>query len=69
MNYVTVDQLLKEHPENAKHRKEYERLARLPDVMCENCSMNPRWKFANTGMCFTCTTGEAKDDDDYELMP
>jgi len=25
------------------------------------------WRYAGTGLCFTCTTGEADSSDDYEL--
>lgn len=33
---------------------------------CEVCG-NPIWKIADTGMCFSCTTGETDASDDYEL--
>jgi hypothetical protein len=28
----------------------------------------PAWRLAQTGLCFTCTTGEWDSSDDYELM-
>jgi hypothetical protein len=34
---------------------------------CEVCRQ-PAWKFAGTGMCFTCTTGESDASEDYELV-
>ena len=37
--------------------------------MCFVCESAPVWRLAGTGMCFTCTTGEADDSDDYELVP
>lgn len=33
---------------------------------CENCG-DPIWRYGGTGLCFTCTTGEADASDDYEL--
>lgn len=36
--------------------------------MCEICETMPIWKFAGTGMCFSCTTGEADASGDYELI-
>jgi hypothetical protein len=35
---------------------------------CTNCD-EPIWKYGETGMCFTCTTGEADASDDIELLP
>lgn len=34
---------------------------------CEVCGQ-PVWKLAGTGLCFTCTTGEADASNDYELF-
>jgi hypothetical protein len=34
---------------------------------CEVCSL-PVWRLVGTGMCFTCTTGEADASDDFELI-
>lgn len=34
---------------------------------CENCS-NSAWKLADTGLCFSCTTGETDASEDYELI-
>lgn len=33
---------------------------------CINCD-EAIWKFAGTGLCFSCTTGEADASEDYEL--
>ncbi len=38
------------------------------DSTCENCS-EKAWKLANTGLCFSCTTGEADASEDYEIEP
>jgi hypothetical protein len=42
-------------------------LARRPDKLCEVCGREKAWKLADTGLCFSCTTGEADASDDYEL--
>jgi hypothetical protein len=34
--------------------------------LCGNCD-NHVWRYAATGLCFTCTTGEADSSDDYEI--
>jgi hypothetical protein len=33
---------------------------------CEVCGRHV-WRYAETGLCFTCTTGESNSDDDYEV--
>lgn len=50
-------------------REPLEYYKRLADncSTCEVCESNPVWKFADTGMCFACTTGETDASDDYEL--
>ena len=35
---------------------------------CEVCGQ-PAWRYAGTGLCFICTTGEADASEDYELKP
>jgi len=34
---------------------------------CELCD-NEKWKLANTGLCFSCTTGTTDASTDYELV-
>jgi len=46
--------------------KAYQRMARNQGT-CEVCDQ-PLWKLAGTGLCFTCTTGEADADGEYELL-
>ena len=67
-NFVTPTQLIKEHPDEAQKFKHYIRLSRLPESICEVCEAMPAWKYVETGMCFTCTTGESDASDDYELL-
>lgn len=38
------------------------------DERCSVCGF-PAWKLADTGLCFTCTTGEADASADMELVP
>jgi hypothetical protein len=33
---------------------------------CSVCAQHV-WRYAGTGLCFTCTTGEADSSDDYEI--
>ncbi len=69
---VTVDEMLKIQarlPDNGarkESRAELERMSRNNST-CENCDL-PVWRFGDTGMCFTCTTGESDASDDYELV-
>lgn len=44
----------------------FRRLAKKNQT-CDICD-EPAWKYGETGMCFTCTTGEADASDDYELI-
>ena len=45
--------------------KTIRRLARN-NGSCENCDEHV-WRLADTGLCFSCTTGEADASDDYEI--
>jgi len=38
------------------------------DAVCFVCEMEKVWRLADTGMCFSCTTGEADASDDYEII-
>ena len=37
------------------------------DGVCMNCG-SPTWKLVDTGLCFSCTTGESDASSDYELI-
>lgn len=43
-------------------------LANSEDKLCEACETENAWKYAETGLCFSCTTGESDASDDYELV-
>ena len=45
--------------------KELTRLAKQKGK-CGVCEQEA-WRYADTGLCFTCTTGEADASEDYEL--
>lgn len=70
-HYVTVDEMLeiqKKSPHDGTKkstREELEAMAR-DNRTCENCDL-PVWRFAETGLCFPCTTGESDASEDYEL--
>lgn len=36
-------------------------------ALCQACGQEPAWRFAGTGLCFSCTTGESDASNDYEL--
>lgn len=42
-------------------------MAAESDAKCINCDEKV-WKLANTGMCFSCTSGESDASDDFELI-
>ena len=42
-------------------------MASKNDDTCVNCDEKV-WKLANTGMCFSCTSGESDASDDFELI-
>lgn len=42
------------------------RMAQLPPQTCQNCDAAV-WKWGASGLCFSCTTGEADASGDYEL--
>ena len=64
-NYVTPEQAVKKNLIKGYSVEQYRELARSKEP-CSVCG-RPAWKLAETGLCFTCTTGEADASDDYEL--
>lgn len=68
LNYITPSELLKKHPDCEQSLEELKALANQPDAYCYVCGTNPVWKYGETGLCFTCTTGEADGSEDYELL-
>jgi hypothetical protein len=68
VKYITPEQAVANG--DKRSLDELRRLAKAPQSMCSVCNADTAWRFADTGMCFTCTTGEHDDSDDYEIrMP
>lgn len=65
--YLTPEQAFKKKVFPGDSLADYKRKALL-DEECMVCGQ-PIWKLVDTGMCFTCTTGEADASEDYELIP
>lgn len=59
--------LTKDNPAIAMPLEEIQAIANVPDGICLVCGQENIWKLGQSGMCFTCTTGEADASEDYEL--
>lgn len=59
-------------PEEAKAFGDERSLTELKYLasLHQNCSAcgSPAWKYAGSGLCFSCTTGESDASNDYELQ-
>jgi len=65
--YYTPEEAVREKiVEPCPGLKELQRRAKT-ESKCEVCGQ-PAWKIADTGLCFSCTTGEAEPDDEVELL-
>ena len=65
--YLTPEEAAeKEVQEGQTSAKYYRKLAKKRGL-CEVCETEEVWRLADTGMCFSCTTGEWDASDDYEL--
>lgn len=62
--YITVDEAIKLG--DTQSREELIEQSKSKGT-CMNCDEDI-WKYAGTGLCFSCTTGEADASDDYELV-
>lgn len=69
MIYVTPTEYLALDDNNDPRLLDELRALSHQDGTCEVCENAPVWRLAGVGMCFTCTTGEADDSYDYELVP
>ena len=70
-NYITTEEYYKMQQSNPQTKdshtlKELNRMAssRSECIVCGQ----PAWKLGNCNLCFSCTTGESDDSDDYELV-
>ncbi len=67
--YITPEEAYKRQIDKIKKPLRYfQKLAKRPTKKCECCETENEWKFINTGLCFSCATGEADASDDYELI-
>lgn len=66
--YITPSELIRKHPDIDCSLKNLRALANKPDRQCENCD-ELAWKYGDTGLCFSCATGESDASGDYELIP
>lgn len=67
--YITPEQALKLDQGTKNGRRKtlsYYQKGSMNNSQCENCSEKV-WKYGGTGLCFSCTTGEADASEDYEL--
>jgi len=68
--YITPEALHALHPDDPEcSLKKLRKLAKARSGTCDVCENLPAWRYADTGMCFPCTTGETDASDDYELIP
>lgn len=69
-HYTTPEDAFKFAQENGDPTtlEDYREMASA-DGTCECCERESIWRYAGTGMCFTCTTGESDASEDYELTP
>jgi len=66
--YLTPEQAAEKHKDiKGEHSVEHYRKLARRKRKCQVCGQ-PAWRYAGTGLCFTCTTGETDASDDYELV-
>lgn len=66
--YITPEALVAKHPDSRDSLAKLRQLAAQKDKPCSVCESELAWKYGQTGMCFSCTTGESDASDDYELV-
>lgn len=66
--YITPKKYLKLGRDTRKPSLKWlEETAKRKARMCTTCGNEKEWKLVDTGLCFTCTTGEVSASEDYEL--
>lgn len=65
--YVTPEEAFNKWNHTPPWTLEQFKQAARSNALCEVCETEEAWRMAGTGMCFSCTTGEADADDDIEL--
>lgn len=66
--FITPSEFIRRHPDCAQEIEKLNALANQKDSECENCN-ELAWRYGETGLCFSCTTGESDASEDYELIP
>jgi hypothetical protein len=66
---MTPREYVEEFGEEYHTLDELRERANAPDTGCVACELENAWKLAGTGLCFSCTTGEADASEDIELIP
>lgn len=68
LKLLTPEEAYEMHKDLAPPRDlaHFQRLAKKR-VRCEVCGQ-PAWRMVDTGLCFSCTTGESDASEDYELI-
>lgn len=67
--YLTPQQYWNEYHSQKDGFKNLEEVMRASknNKICEVCDEKV-WKLSNTGLCFSCVTGESDATEDYELI-
>jgi len=64
--YITPEKAFKLNRGNNGRNLDWYKRHQKDHSMCQ-CGQEKVWRYAGTGLCFSCTTGEADASDDYEL--
>lgn len=68
LNYITPEEYWKKYHIESDGYKSFDEVEKIAKRKPNKCSCGEdEWKLAGTGMCFTCTTGEADASEDLEL--
>ena len=69
--YISIEEFADGVVKNNKDTNRKELIASLREALAAKKSGAPIWAagsaITGTNMCFTCTTGEADDSEDYEI--
>lgn len=64
MNYITPEEAIEVGDKRSLEELTMLAKGKAKCIVCDR----PAWNFSDTGLCFTCATGEADDSNDYELI-
>ena len=66
-NFISPEEAARLNIDNTSGGVDHYKALAANESTCD-CGQ-PVWKLADTGLCFSCTTGESDASDDYELEP